>query len=147
VSAVAIAFVLGNCGGNPVQPQQADCSLPWSTVEQVFDCGSPNYEVASKEGGQTVNIIVPSKDSAAIAAALAHAWNEEIPFYEEAVVWAWSDQGQIGSGYDRGVLSEQGELGNLLVFEICTDWTDNADELGEICSDRMRFTIDQDADA
>jgi len=114
-------------------------------MDEVFDCAAPDYEVASREGEQTVNIIVPQKDPRAIAAAMAHAWNEHIPFDEEAVVWAWSDPAQIGMGYDRGVLSDQqGELGNLLVFEICTAWDDTGD-FG-LCTDRMKFTIDQEAD-
>lgn len=145
---VAFALVLAGCGGSRQATQgepaaQTDCSLPWTSMDQVFDYASPHYEVASMEGEQTVNIIVATKDTATIAAAPAHAWNEHIPYYEEAVVWAWSDPAQIGLGYDRGVLSEQGQLGELLVFQICTSWTDYGAEIGETCGDRLEFTIEQ----
>jgi hypothetical protein len=125
---------------------QTDCRLPWTEMIQVFDCGSPDYQVARTEGTQTVHIVVASKDPQAIAAAMAHAWNVHVPADVEAVVWVYSDAMQIGMGYDRGVLSAQGILGQQLVFEICTAWTEDdlVDSInGELCADTMKFTIEQ----
>jgi len=145
----AAAMALAACGAtvstvfSEVGADAPDCSLPWSTMDQVFDCASSEYELASVEGEQTASIIVAPQEPVLIAAALAHAWNEHVPADQEAVVYAWSDPAQIGLGYDRGVVSEQGELGELLVFQICTSWTDYGDEIGEICGDRMEVTIEQ----
>jgi hypothetical protein len=143
---LALAALVAGCVTTDFQPTPpaTNCALPWESMDQVFDCAAADYELASMEGEQTANIIVASKEAGVIAAAMAHAWNEHIPFDEEAVVWAWSDPERIGLGYDRGVLLEQGELGNLLVFQVCTAW--EAGILGENCTDRMEFTIDQEAD-
>jgi hypothetical protein len=35
-------------------------------MDEVFDCAAPNYEVASREGEQSVNIIVQQKDPRAM---------------------------------------------------------------------------------
>ena len=111
-------------------------------MDQVFACGDDSgYRVAETEGEQIVHIVVRAKDPTVIAAAMAHAWSE-IPDEVEGVVWAWSKRGAIRKGYDRGVLSEQGMLGETLVFQVCSEWepfpgpTDN-------CTDEIDFEIEQ----
>jgi hypothetical protein len=144
--AIAIAACITACGAAPSETEDEsgaiDCEPPWSSMDQVFECGASDYRLAGMEGDQIANIIVRSKDPAVIAAALAHAWNEHIPADEEAVVWAWSKRGAIGHGYDRGVLSEQGELGEKLVFQICTAWEPFPGP-SDLCADEMEFTIEQ----
>jgi hypothetical protein len=150
--AFALALAVVACsttvdeGGNANQDGGApvDCALPWDSVDQVFDCGSTTYTVANRDGEAVVNIVVESDDPSQIAAALAGAWNEEIPFDEEAVVWAYSSRRAArAGGYDRGVVSEQGMEGERLVFEICTDW-EPLPGPGDLCSDRTEFTVIQD---
>jgi hypothetical protein len=125
--------------------ESAFCALPWESMRQVRVCGSTDYNLAKREGDQTVHVVVRSKDARAIAAALAGAWSAEIAPNEEAVVFAYSKANVIGWGYDRGVLSEQGPIGTRLrlVFEICTEWGSFRGP-GDLCSDKMEFTIEQE---
>jgi hypothetical protein len=119
-----------------------DCELPWSSMDQVLECSDRSrYRVAETEGEQVVHIVVRQEQPDFIAAALAHAWSQ-IPRDVEGVVWAWSKPGAIGHGYDRGVVSEQGELGETLVFEICTEW-ESLQGPSDLCTDTLVFKVEQ----
>ena len=55
----------------------------------------------------------------------------------------YSDASVVGTGYDRGVLSEQGELNETLVFQVCTSWQE-FEGLGELCADETEFRVHQE---
>jgi hypothetical protein len=119
------------------------CEMPWNSMDHVLACADQGgYRVAETEGEQTVHIVVRQADPEVIARSLAHAWSKRIPSDVEGVVWAWSKRGAIGHGYDRGVLSEQGELGEILVFEICTEW-EPLQGPSDLCTKTLEFQIEQ----
>jgi hypothetical protein len=119
--------------------QTVACDLPWVSMAQVAVCQSDDYVVASTEGVE-VHVVIRSKDPDAIAAALAGAFLDNRNNVEQLVVWAYSDAALVGTGYDRGVVSEQGTLGGGLVFEVCTSWDESE---GIICGEREVFTVTQ----
>jgi hypothetical protein len=115
------------------------CDLPWESMAQVAVCQSDDYVVASTEGVE-VHVVIRSKDPDAIAAALAGAFLDNRGNAEQLIVWAYSDATLVGTGYDRGVVSEEGTLGEGLVFEVCTSWDESE---GIICADREVFSVTQ----
>ena len=134
-------------GGEPPQTiaaadepsQGVACDLPWVSMAQVAVCQSDDYVVASTEGVE-VHVVIASKDPDAIAAALAGAFLDHRGNAEQLIVWAYSDAALVGTGYDRGVVSEQGTLGGGLVFEVCTSWDESE---GVICGEREVFSVTQ----
>jgi hypothetical protein len=120
-------------------PTVVACDLPWASMVQVAVCRSDDYVVASTEGVE-VHVVIRSKDPDAIAAALAGALLDNRDHAEQLVVWGYSDAALVGTGYDRGVVSEQGTLGQGLVFEVCTSW-DASEAIGETCGEREVFTV------
>jgi hypothetical protein len=124
------------------EPQQTvACDLPWESMTQVEACASDDYVEASSEGAE-LHAVIASKDPDAIAAALAGAFLDNRDNAGQIVVWAYSDAALVGTGYDRGVVSEQGTLGEQLVFEVCTSW-DAFEGIGEICGEREIFAVTQ----
>jgi hypothetical protein len=115
------------------------CDLPWESMAQVAVCQSDDYVVASTEGVE-VHVVIRSKDPDAIAAALAGAFLDNRGNAEQLIVWGYSDAALVGTGYDRGVVSEQGTLGEGLVFVVCTSWDESE---GIICADREVFAVTQ----
>ena len=145
---MSLASVVSACGITTEtlvdEPERSlvDCELPWNSMDQVFECADRSrYRVAETEGEQVVHIVVRQEQPAFIAAALAHAWSQ-IPSDVEGVIWAWSKPGAIGHGYDRGVVSEEGELGETLVFEVCTEW-ESPQGPSDLCTVKLEFKIEQ----
>lgn len=155
--ALALVLALAGCFVGPMVSPDSDldndgvaddresayCTLPWDSIYQVEVCGTAGArEVANS--GIRFDVVIREKDADTIARALAGAWLAREDTADEIVVWAWSRPGakRGGGGYDRGVVSEQGELGEELVFQICTAWEPIAGP-GDLCADEMEFTIEQ----
>lgn len=122
-------------------PRTVTCDLPWESMAQVEACRSDDYVEASTEGAE-VDVVIQSRDPSAIAAALAGAFLDHRDNAKAIVVWAYSDAALVGTGYDRGVLSEQGSLGEGLVFQVCTAW-DASKGIGDTCGEHEVFTVTQ----
>jgi hypothetical protein len=117
-----------------------ECALPWTSQDQIWGCGTPDYDVAGGLGQRELNIVVASTDPTSIAAAMAHAWRYVDPF-EDGVVWARSAPEMIDGEYDRGFLSAANDHGQVrLVFNVCTSWRDRSDG-GAICAARVVFAV------
>jgi hypothetical protein len=144
LAALAVAAV--SCGG-VVTPTEGDttfnCTLPWDSMDQVEGCATDDARIANMSGIQ-IDVLIRSKDPEQIARALAGTWVAHEDMADEIVVWGFSKAAvqDFGVGYDRGVVSEQGELGEKLVFEICTSW-ESAPGPGDLCSDKTEFTVEQ----
>jgi hypothetical protein len=146
MAALTLVTMAGCSGGTsaPAQgepPRTVACDLPWQSMAQVEACRSDDYVEASTQGAE-VDVVIASKDPSAIAAALAGAFFDNRDNANQIVVWAYSDAALVGTGYDRGVVSEQGTLGEGLVFQVCTAW-DASKGIGETCGEREVFTVTQ----
>lgn len=121
---------------------RTDCNLAWDDMSQVEMCRDGDaYRLLGSHGNQ-VDIVVRDDDPDVIAAALADAFLANEDLAEEIVVWAWSKPAAVGSGYDRGVVSEQGMLGELLVFEICSAWEPLRGP-SDLCTEKIEFEVEQ----
>ena len=112
-------------------------------MDQVESCATDDAIPINVDRNK-VDVIIRSDDPEQIARALAGEWVAREDMADEIVVWAISESAlqHGGVGYDRGIVSEQGERGEQLVFRICTAWQPLSAP-GDRCTGRMTFRIEQ----
>lgn len=138
-AAIALMAVVIAAGTWLSVARRADCSLPWSTMAQLRNCAAPTYKRLD-----SVNIFLPSKDPARVAAALADAYLKGDAPVGRATVWAYApsafsiDSGPMLVRTDSGYAAEFRP--GFLHFDVCTSW-DGVLQMGGRCMKGLEFDV------
>ncbi len=117
-------------------------------MEQVHECGSTAYRVVGLDSDNVLRIIVASKDTDAVAAALVGAWEHDLPA-GSSEVRAYFDAAYSRWDENHARLTERAELDGLLVFDICIEWVGlrGMEGVSETCNRMDQFVVSQAAPA